>query len=390
MKKNALVFALTFILTALCIPVQAIESDIIPSENPPRTIVEGQEQDSASTIEHPKGLDEPFFEAVEVRESYESIFTINPTSAVTVSEDNLSVYSTRYGYDYLLQTENGSVKQALYNAIHSAVVEFHFNTELDAGDENSFISVDYPSLGLSIDDVVAVASTYQDDNPLIYWLSKTIYYNETVAFIRVDDDYVVGSDRARYNEIIDAGIAKYTSIVDGETSAYQIALAYHDAIIDSINYAYDSSGEPESARWAHNILGVFEKESGVCESYARTFQLLLNASGIENIYVQGMANTERHAWNLVRLDDGKWSWYDLTWDDTPNDKWGISYTYFCVSESQTTIRDTVFTDEHTPELPSGIGDEFLYELPERSRGKYRAINGEKLIGDRFKVNNITY
>jgi len=414
MKKKLAALVLTVVLVALCIPVHGVESDVdqiadqAKTENIVTQVIRSKtstgeweeerrvlqqeelENELDAAMEHPKGSNEPFCEAIEIQGDYESLFTISPTSTVSIGEEDLAEYSTRYGYDYLLQTENGSVKQGLYNAIHAAVTEFHCNTALDAGEENSVISVDYPSLGLSIDDVIAVLSTYQDDNPLIYWLSKTVYYTEEVALIRADDEYASGADRAYYNELIDEGLAEYTSIVEGETSAYQIALAYHDAIIENINYAYDGSGEPESAKWAHNILGVFEKKSGVCESYARTFQLLLNASGIENLYVQGMAKTERHAWNLVCLDDGKWYWYDLTWDDTPKSKWGISYTYFCVSETQTTKKNTVFTDEHTPELPSGVGDLFLYELPSRAVGKYRAIGGEKLVGDQFRVSNITY
>ena len=75
-------------------------------------------------------------------------------------------------------------------------------------------------------------------------------------------------------------------------SPYKLALALHDKIITSIDYAYNSQGDAEDALWAHNVLGVFEKRSGVCESYAKTFQLLLNFCGIDNIYVTGVSNVE--------------------------------------------------------------------------------------------------
>jgi transglutaminase/protease-like cytokinesis protein 3 len=103
-----------------------------------------------------------------------------------------------------------------------------------------------------------------------------------------------------------------------------------------MEYAYEADGStPENDAWAHNILGVFEKKTGVCEAYSKTFQLLLNYCGVDNIYVTGYA-TEPHAWNLAKMDDGSWYWFDLTWDDKSDTNsntldwaWGIWYNYFC-------------------------------------------------------------
>ena len=47
-------------------------------------------------------------------------------------------------------------------------------------------------------------------------------------------------------------------------------------------YEYDDEGKPSKEAYAHNILGVLSVQSGVCESYARTFQLMMNALNIEN------------------------------------------------------------------------------------------------------------
>ena len=93
-----------------------------------------------------------------------------------------------------------------------------------------------------------------------------------------------------------------------------------------------------NAVWAHNVIGVLEKGNGVCESYAKTFQLLLNCVDIENVYIRGYSNDVSHVWNLIQLEDGKWYWCDLTWDDDENNPldlgWGISYNYFCVNDMQ--------------------------------------------------------
>ena len=157
--------------------------------------------------------------------------------------------------------------------------------------------------------------------------------------------------------MIFAAIDEYTSLVRGKTSSYEIALTYRNAIIDAINYTDDAN---KDAAWAHNILGVFEKGSGVCEAYAKTFQLLLNASGVNNIYIVGQSGRTGHVWNLVQLDDGKWYWCDLTWDDGSN-----SYAYFCVGNTSS------FTSGHTCGTTSFFSKHYLYELPDVATSNYK-------------------
>ena len=65
--------------------------------------------------------------------------------------------------------------------------------------------------------------------------------------------------------------------------------------------------------------GVLLYGTGVCESYAKAYKLLLDAAGIESYILTGIATdsdgkTEAHAWNLVKIN-GTWSHVDVTWDD---------------------------------------------------------------------------
>ena len=190
-------------------------------------------------------------------------------------------------------------------------------------------------------------------------------------------------------------------MAEGKTSAYEIALIYHDAIIQAIDYAYKEDGvTPEDARWAHNIVGFFTKQGVVCEGYTEAFQVLLSWHRVNNISVWGCSDGgDTHSWNLIQLDDGNWYWCDVTWDDITHAKYdGVRYRDFCVNDTQFTnwvdahtganqpsVGNKTFVDRHIP------GDPFtwMYDLPARSD---TVFDGENVleIGETFTVDGMTF
>lgn len=317
----------------------------------------------------------------------------------TVIPAYLDSCNGRFAYEQLKTQENGTAKQKLYERLDAAVRTFHTG---NANAQNGIaVSVDFTDLGLSEEDVLQVWLSYRNDNPLYYWISGTVNFENSKCNIAVDETYVSGATRQNYNQLVYEKITDFVNKASGETSSYMIALAYHDAIIEAIDYAYEDDGyTPQDAMWAHNILGVFEKGSGVCEAYARTFQLLLNVSGVENTFVSGTAgidSLENHAWNLVKLDDGQWYWCDLTWDDNPGWEWGIVYNYFCVNDTQNVNWTDVFDPsephgfltDHTPCTAMDSSLSWQMELPARSEKEYKATN-ELLVRDTFSEDQLTY
>jgi len=86
--------------------------------------------------------------------------------------------------------------------------------------------------------------------------------------------------------------------------------------------------------------GVLLMGSGVCESYARAYQLLMSELGIPCLFVT--SEKMEHAWNMIYVDGG-WYHVDVTWDDPtdPNDPnldvaiTGYERTkYFCATDEQ--------------------------------------------------------
>lgn len=315
-------------------------------------------------------------------------------------------YDSDYAYKSLAGLTNGSNMQRLYDAIADVAKNFHTNTSINAKKVNtsndsyvytveSFKLSDY---GLTLEEAELVWSFFRHDHPLYYWYANNYASSSTEIYLLASEDYAKGSARAEYNALIIAAIKKYLGEIQGESSPYRIALAFHDAIITDINYAYKSDGRtPEDATWAHNILGVFEKKKGVCESYAKTFQLLLNYCEIDNVYVTGRSNGENHAWNMAKMDDGRWYWFDLTWDDSPDWMFGIKYNYFCVIDTQSVSwidgpwldkSNKTFSSTHTPFDLNSARLYKQYGLPSRSS---TVANMEILmLRDTFTVDGYKY
>lgn len=175
------------------------------------------------------------------------------------------------------------------------------------------------------------------DHPEYFW-SKGYTYSwikegdiVTRVYLHCQEEYYDGQLRAAMWEKIENGINGYLRLVSGVKNVCEKERIIHDALAENMTYAYkEGTNEPEDERWAHTIESVFsgERPGTVCEGYAKAFQLLLNAIGIECNYVVGNGANVGHAWNQVKLD-GDWYNVDLTWNDTRNNS---SHRYFNVTD----------------------------------------------------------
>lgn len=263
-----------------------------------------------------------------------------------------------YGYRFLGTLEKGEAMQQLYARIDDEVRALHTaGGDIAAQDgQYPFACVGYASLGLTPDEAAAVWKTYKDDNPLYFWLSDTLSIQGEDAVLLAYEDYALTADRAEGNALIDARVTALANELLS-AGAYDAALFVHDRLISGVDYS-----DEQSAPQAHNVIGALEGTGTVCEGYARTFQLLLDWFGVENLFVTGAAGGEEHAWNLAKMDDGQWYWFDLTNDDTPRAMWGVRYDYFCETDA--------ILSGYTLDTSSNAGVDFLYDLPARAQRPY--------------------
>ncbi len=196
----------------------------------------------------------------------------------------------------------------------------------------------------------AYAAAVQD-TPMLFWTGR-IGYSCSISIlgtkaISIDaictafpgDGFTEQNYGTMCQEIENA--LKRTSFQEGNRA--DLLKQFHDYLCNNIVYI-DSA-------YAHNIYGALAKGEAVCEGYAKTFKLLCDLYDIPCMLLTGNAITSTgfgpHAWNAVRMEDGKWYAVDVTWDDQGK----IYYDFFLIG-SQTvpeSFMKITFAESHLPD-----------------------------------------
>ncbi len=164
-----------------------------------------------------------------------------------------------------------------------------------------------------------------------------------------DETTVAGKVRALARECIASAGA----------SDYDRALWLHDWLIYNANYDYTFTN--------YFADGVLLRGTGVCQSYAYAYDMLLKEVGIDCIYITGFAGDfsdpgeqgDYHGWNLVKMD-GEWYHVDCTWDD-PNSGGAETHTYFGMTDEMIS-KDHRWTRDEKGVVPECSSTDLTYVL----------------------------
>lgn len=146
----------------------------------------------------------------------------------------------------------------------------------------------------------------------------------SAVYIACVEEYTSGTARQAERRALETQITAAREQVEAQDTAWAKARAANDWLCNSLTYAYDASGAPDDSMASHSIVGAFDERycAAVCEGYAKSFQLLMNAAGVANAYIIGLGNGGGHAWNMAQMDDGYYYYFDVTWNDsTSSDKY---------------------------------------------------------------------
>ncbi|WP_027333993.1 transglutaminase domain-containing protein [Mycoplasma elephantis] len=181
---------------------------------------------------------------------------------------------------------------------------------VNSPDHTTIYDIVYDLTGGSnyFNDIVSFSYSYKpiSNNQYIYSMTDNLDYRTE----NVEEQIIV-------NKMI---LAVIPNIISKNMSDAQKIEAVHNWIADRTEYSSNTELKDKSLQ--DKIRSTFRfvnKESVVCEGYARMFSKFMLFLNIDCWYITGYAtngadNTELHAWNMVNLD-GQDLFIDVTWDD---------------------------------------------------------------------------
>lgn len=187
-----------------------------------------------------------------------------------------------------------------------------------------------------------------NDHPELFYVEGFQYtehfIGDALTQITFAGTYSMTRDEARRSLVdIEKTLSGCMHEVPLNEDEYSTVKYLYEYLIDNTEYDKDAENN-------QNICSVFLGGRSVCQGYAKAMQYMLQKVGMQSVLVTGYTGTERHAWNLVRVN-GCYYYLDPTWGDA-------SYTYDG-SETQQ-AEDAVF-------LPPVNYDYFLVTTDELSK-----------------------
>ena len=209
-----------------------------------------------------------------------------------------------------------------------------------------------------------------NDHPELFYVEGFKYtehfFGDVLTRITFEGTYSMTKEEAELTLVeIDNSLSECMSEVPLNEDEYSTVKFLYDYLIDITEYDTNAADN-------QNICSVFLGGRSVCQGYAKAMQYMLQEAGMQSLLVTGYTGTERHAWNLVRVN-GRYYYLDPTWGDASYSYSGsegleggiflppINYDYFLVTTNEIS-RTHSFED--TIALPSCDSTEDNYYVRE--------------------------
>lgn len=241
----------------------------------------------------------------DVLSTYPPMITEPPENPPLIQ--NQAIYYARS----LLSQEEQNLYDIIYEAIYrmSEIKGLRVSYAVDVDTLIRFVTIDHPELfwysgswsGMELDNGDGTRN-----------MDMTFHFNCTQA------------EREQTQKIIDAYAEDCLRGLE-YLDQYNQVKAVYEYIINNTVYDYDYYGQ--------TIEEIMVNHRGVCASYARTTQYLLQQLGFEIVTVFGYGHEESHLWNMLKVE-GDYYLLDTTWGDPLTDtdaEQTINYTYFLVT-----------------------------------------------------------
>ena len=160
-----------------------------------------------------------------------------------------------------------------------------------------------------INDYVHPYNSFKDLNVRLYTNGKVV-----VSVIKNYSSNEIEELNKRVDDILyELNISSISNTTDKIRSI-------HNYIIKNVEYDEEMASTDTSSYRSNTAYGALVQGYAICTGYSDAMALFLDKLDIPNIKI----SSDEHVWNLVYLN-GSWVHLDLTWNDTNNPKYQMSY-----------------------------------------------------------------
>ena len=178
------------------------------------------------------------------------------------------------------------------------------------------------------------------DHPEYYWADSytyvTSYVNNIISGHRVEFTYSMDAPRiSRRNDEITGALYSFVSeLTVPDKSTYSTVRAVFDRLVDTCSY--------DELNLDQSLYSVMVSGSGVCASFSKAFEFIMQCLGIPCTVVYGhltqqegvLGTTLGHEWNCVNID-GSWYHVDVTSALAVDKEDELSrYRFLCVTTNE--------------------------------------------------------
>lgn len=242
----------------------------------------------------------------------------------TVESRDWSRYTTSTTTAKLSENE-----RELYNRLDELCMDYLTSSKnadrTESGDYyTDTIRID--DLGFNDKDAFEVLSWFKHNNPQYYFIEngaefRTYTYSSTRTTtlemaVSFQDFAINGAKRTQITNAMFDKLDKWIDECSSENGSLQKIRAINRKICESIKYDPRVRAGDDSYAGGKNqsMYSVLMTDETVCAGYELTFVAMANALGIDTL----AAYSNNHGWNVVRFNDGKYYYVDVTWNDTDN------------------------------------------------------------------------
>ncbi len=232
--------------------------------------------------------------------------TQSPVSTSTPTQETTTVSRAPV---YCRTVLNAS-QRAAYDTIVAGIDDPRSIQVLDNEMENGItVSVQYQQQSNLEKEIALIVEAIIMDHPeFFYILNQYAYGYSGSKATSVTVQTLPKSEAISLQTFVENGIQSYMQKVSANQDQYEISKQFYELLATNILYSQENGSR------AHSVVGAFVDGKGVCETYAKAYQLLLNRYGIRAFTVSGKGRTEAHRWIAMEIN-GRWYYSDPTWGD---------------------------------------------------------------------------